>query len=408
MTTVVFSPSVGGNGLVISDDSSPTTGLGAGGHRVRFVPALEQTVAVAAHVNAKAADANLSAQSASGSKDIAAAIVNFKGEYDPSINYTVGECVSYGQYRYVKKSTAPAGTIPVDGADWMIVEVPSSPQFVFEATDNTDYRLLFTTGSGAGATTLINPTMEQATYNPSTNNLKVNLTGSASALGGKDASLWVDVDSEQAITNKTFTTGSVWNGGVIGVGYGGTGASDTTTARANLGAAPTESPEFTGVPTAPTAVFGTNTTQVATTAFVRNEVTNGLPYATETDKGAVELATQAEVDAGTLDNVAVTPKKLRWGFSISLSANGYIVFPTWLGGLIIQWGSYSNLTAAALTLYAVSYPLAFPNAALAVIGANRNTSGVPGTAVNPITPAAFNVMWGVAGQQAISWVAFGH
>jgi len=408
MTTVVFSPSVGGNGLVVTDDSSPTTGLGAGGHRTRFVPALEQTVAVAAHVNAKAADANLSAQSASGSKDIAAAIVNFKGEYDPSINYTVGECVSYGQYRYVKKSTAPSGTIPVDGADWMIVEVPSSPQFVFEATDNTDYRLLFTTGSGAGATTLINPTMEQATYNPSTNNLKANLTGSASALGGKDASLWVDVDSEQAITNKTFTTGSVWNGGVIGVDYGGTGASDTTTARANLGAAPTESPEFTGVPTAPTAVFGTNTTQVATTAFVRNEVTNGLPYATETDKGAVELATQAEVDTGTLDDVAVTPKKLRWGFSISLSANGYIVFPTWLGGLIIQWGSYSNLTAAALTLYAVSYPLAFPNAALAVIGANRNTSGAPGTAVNPVSPTRFNVMWEVAGQQAISWVAFGH
>lgn len=37
--------------------------------------------------------------------------------------------------------------------------------------------------------------------------------------------------------------------------------------------APTDSPNFTGVPTAPTAAFGTDTTQIATTAFVQDVVT---------------------------------------------------------------------------------------------------------------------------------------
>lgn len=38
--------------------------------------------------------------------------------------------------------------------------------------------------------------------------------------------------------------------------------------------APKESPEFTGTPTAPTAATGTNTTQIATTAFVTGAVNN--------------------------------------------------------------------------------------------------------------------------------------
>lgn len=43
---------------------------------------------------------------------------------------------------------------------------------------------------------------------------------------------------------------------------------NVATARTNLGAAPVVSPSFTGTPTAPTAPVGTNTTQLATTAFV--------------------------------------------------------------------------------------------------------------------------------------------
>lgn len=47
---------------------------------------------------------------------------------------------------------------------------------------------------------------------------------------------------------------------------------DAATARATLGAAPLANPAFTGAPTVPTAVAGTNTTQIANTAFVQEAV----------------------------------------------------------------------------------------------------------------------------------------
>lgn len=40
--------------------------------------------------------------------------------------------------------------------------------------------------------------------------------------------------------------------------------------------APVESPSFTGTPLAPTATAGTNTTQIATTAFVNNSISTAL------------------------------------------------------------------------------------------------------------------------------------
>lgn len=50
--------------------------------------------------------------------------------------------------------------------------------------------------------------------------------------------------------------------------------------------APLNSPAITGVPTAPTAASGTNTTQVATTAFVQSALTNIEPRSLTTAKVA--------------------------------------------------------------------------------------------------------------------------
>ncbi|WP_236180433.1 gp53-like domain-containing protein [Pseudomonas mosselii] len=72
------------------------------------------------------------------------------------------------------------------------------------------------------------------------------------------------------------------------------------------------------------------------------------------------IASQAEVDNGSTDTNVVTPLKLRWGFSFikgGSGANNAIVFPTWLGGLKIQWGVHIANAADAETT--VTFPLSF-------------------------------------------------
>ena len=59
VNTAYFDPAVGGTGLTVTDDGNPTTGLDNDGHRVRFVPALAQVVAVAQHVVDTAEDVNV-------------------------------------------------------------------------------------------------------------------------------------------------------------------------------------------------------------------------------------------------------------------------------------------------------------------------------------------------------------
>ena len=56
VNTVYFDPAVGGTGLTVTDDGNPQSGLDNDGHRVRFVPALQNLVYIGAFVKQRAVD----------------------------------------------------------------------------------------------------------------------------------------------------------------------------------------------------------------------------------------------------------------------------------------------------------------------------------------------------------------
>ena len=123
---------------------------------------------------------------------------------------------------------------------------------------------------------------------------------------------------------------------------------------------------------------------LAATATTGNAVVNKTQFdaktgqATETVAGIAEICTDAELLAGASDAVVATPLKLRLGFSVSLGTNGYISFPTWLGGLIIQWGSGTSPPAATIT-----FERPFETACYAVVGCDRASYNAFGTTYAP-------------------------
>ena len=87
---------------------------------------------------------------------------------------------------------------------------------------------------------------------------------------------------------------------------------------------------------------------------IKSRITESANRLNDSMPRVVELATVAEVLAGTNDTKATTPLSLA-GLAASHGPNGYQTFP---GGLILQWGSsaISNQLDLEITL-----PIAYPN-----------------------------------------------
>ncbi len=120
---------------------------------------------------------------------------------------------------------------------------------------------------------------------------------------------------------------------------------------------------------------GTDNVKRMTPLRVFQAIAKRVVQASESIAGVVKIATQAQTDSGADTTTIVTPKTLRFGFSASLTTNGYIVFPSWLGGFIIQWIGLSTLGIQGA--YS-SFTLAFPNVCLAVFPSTLNGSA-PGS-----------------------------
>ena len=82
-------------------------------------------------------------------------------------------------------------------------------------------------------------------------------------------------DNSSTIANTAFVQNAIGAYFPITVAHGGTGATTPAGALTNLGAAPINSPLFTGVPFAPNPNAGTNNQQIATCAFVMAAVAAG-------------------------------------------------------------------------------------------------------------------------------------
>jgi len=152
---------------------------------------------------------------------------------------------------------------------------------------------------------------------------------------------------------------------------------NTATARANLG------------------VYSTTETNAAYLAKTSNlsDVTNAAvafnnikQLATDSYVGVSQFSSDAELAAGSVTNKAVAPAKLKLGFSVSLGANGYFKFPTWLSGLTIQWGAVS---VGADSLATWTYPIPFSNEVLslqATLGADFDSYSDAGVCIFKYTP----------------------
>jgi len=122
------------------------------------------------------------------------------------------------------------------------------------------------TGTGGASTNLIVPANKKLyfIYNNSTGAVTVKVSGQT-GVSVPAAAKMVLVSNGTDIINATNYMATLTLGSALPVTSGGTGVTTSTgTGSTVLSASPT----FTGVPLAPTASSGTNTTQIATTAFV--------------------------------------------------------------------------------------------------------------------------------------------
>jgi hypothetical protein len=181
--------------------------------------------------------------------------------------------------------------------------------------------------------------------------------------------------------------------GTLPVLNGGTGVTTSTgTGSTVLSASPT----FTGIPAAPTASTGTNTTQLATTAFVQNQIgaiaagvssfsggTTGLTPSTATT-GVVTLGGILDVDNG---GTGTSTPALVAGTNVTITG-------TWPNQTINSTNPGGSVTAVTASLPLSSSGGATPNLTFLAPGSSGNVLTSDGTNWSSSPPAAVGITAG--------------
>ncbi|MFM5399357.1 phage tail protein [Aeromonas veronii] len=132
-----------------------------------------------------------------------------------------------------------------------------------------------------------------------------------------------------------------------------------------------------------------------------------VKQAGESVLGMMKVATQSQTNAGTADDVAVTPKKLRGGFTFSDA--GFLRLPSWMGGYVLQWGFVSVSASSGV----ITYPVALASSPFVMLPSNVGSSAL----TNSVTfgynvPALTSVTWHstqpfLAGANGFGWFLIG-
>jgi hypothetical protein len=241
-------------------------------------------------------------------------------------------------------STAIATTAYVDTADALKANL-ASPTFTGTPT--------LPTGTIATTQTANNNTTALATtaYVDTADALKANLasptfSGTPTLPTGTIATTQTALDSTTKVATTAFvTTANALKADIASPTFTGT---VTIPAGASIsGFAPLASPALTGTPTAPTATGATNTTQIATTAFVRGEIATLVGTAGSTLDTLGEIATALNNDAN-LSGTLTTSIALKAPLA-SPTFTGTPTLPT--GTIATTQSASNNSTAVATTAY---------------------------------------------------------
>jgi hypothetical protein len=248
----------------------------------------------------------------------------------------------------------------------------------------------FLTRTGAGAyafQSLTNGISYGNLAQAAANTVLGNATGSTANLS---ALAVPSCSTSSSALNWTSASGFSCNTAINASSLGGTAASGyLTTAAAASTYAPIASPTLTGTPAAPTASAGTNTTQIATTAFAQNAVTGGGnsgSFTTITASSTITPSQTAGIVGTTTNNNATTG-----------SVGEYVCAQVTNGGspsgcqsnsstpISLTTSTAANVTSMSLTAgdWDVSTIVGFVPAGTTVL---NNQLGGPGTASATIPP----------------------